>query len=187
MLIQLLIHVALAIPATPSVAPAIVDAAVKEAAVVWAPYGVAVDAAGPCDEPDGGRAVLTVEFVDTPRSAATGAWRGPLGAIAFDAGGTPMPLITVLLSNLQHFVNGALVMGSREWQWPRTLRVEIIGRVLGRVLAHEIGHYVLRSRQHTDGGLMRSLHFANDLVAPSRRGFTLTSIEAARVEERSLK
>src|SRR5260221_9725335 len=35
--------------------------------------------------------------------------------------------------------------------------------------AHEIGHYVLRSRNHTEDGLMRSFQRADDLVGPRAR------------------
>lgn len=56
--------------------------------------------------------------------------------------------------------------------------------MLGRVLAHEIGHYVLRSPQHAADGLMRSLQLADDLVAPSRQRLSLTPAEAARLEDR---
>ena len=55
---------------------------------------------------------------------------------------------------------GARSLGLSEWHWPETMREEIVGRVLGRVLAHEIGHYVLRSPQHAANGLMRPLQLA---------------------------
>jgi Zn-dependent protease with chaperone function len=59
----------------------------------------------------------------------------------------------------------------------------VLGRVLGRVLAHEIGHYVLRSPRHASGGLMASLQFADDLIALSRHRFMLTAPDRARLEE----
>jgi hypothetical protein len=196
MLITLLLHVALAVPPMPAVSPAIVRAAVAEAAGVWAPYGVAIDAAAPFDCAQGrpcgwatdDSILLTVVTIVVPtrtrRAAATAAWRGALGAITFDPDGAPMPVITVFLTDLQHIIAGARMLGMHEWQWPPSLRDEIFGRVLGRVLAHEIGHYMLRSRQHAPYGLMQSLQFADDLVAPSRHRFTLTPAEAARLEVR---
>lgn len=38
---------------------------------------------------------------------------------------------------------------------PQRLREHRLGLVLGRTIAHEIGHYLLRTSQHGDGGLMR--------------------------------
>jgi hypothetical protein len=60
-------------------------------------------------------------------------------------------------------------------------RDQMQGRVLGRALAHEIGHYLLRSRNHSPAGLMRALQPASDLVAPDRRLFRLSADEATRL------
>jgi hypothetical protein len=49
------------------------------------------------------------------------------------------------------------------------------------VLAHEIGHYVLRSPRHGPGGLMQPVQFADVLVAAERRVFGLSAAEAARL------
>lgn len=45
MWITLLLHVALAVPPTRAVSPAVVHFAITEAGRVWAPHGIAVDAA----------------------------------------------------------------------------------------------------------------------------------------------
>jgi hypothetical protein len=63
------------------------------------------------------------------------------------------------------------------------LRDQVFGRVLGRVLAHEIGHYVLRSPRHAVDGLMRSVQLADDLVAPSRHRFALTAPDRAKLAD----
>ena len=195
MLITLLLHVTLAVPPTPAVSPAVVHAAVAEAAGVWAPYGIAIDAAAPFDGAQGrpcgwatDSTVLTVVPVVTPtgtrRSAVASAWRGALGAITFAPGGAPTPAIILFLAGIEELIAGAHMFGAREWQWPASLHEQVLGRVVGRVLAHEIGHYVLRSPEHAADGLMRSLQVADDMVAPSRHRFTLTPAEAARLEDR---
>jgi hypothetical protein len=71
-----------------------------------------------------------------------------------------------------------------EWQWPRSLHDQIVGRVIGRVLAHEVGHFVLRMPRHTAAGLMRPVQFQDDLVALSRRPFTLTAVDISRLVTR---
>ena len=54
-----------------------------------------------------------------------------------------------------------------------------MGRALGRVLGHEIGHFLLGSRDHTAKGLMRSEQILTDLVSPDWRRFALSAEGAA--------
>jgi hypothetical protein len=180
MLITLLLHVALTVPTTRTVRPAVVNAALAEAAGVWAPYGVAV---GPDDSSRFAHIVLAVVLIENHRPGVMPGWRGALGAITFDPGGTPMPAITVFLSDIERFIADARVLGMPSLDWPPRLRDQVFGRVLGRVLAHEIGHYLLRSPRHAPSGLMRSLQPVEDLVAPSRHRFMLTASEVARLED----
>jgi hypothetical protein len=46
-------------------------------------------------------------------------------------------------------------------------------RALGRVLAHELGHVLLRLNGHRDGGLMRSSFSHGTLTATSNRAFRI--------------
>jgi hypothetical protein len=55
----------------------------------------------------------------------------------------------------------------------------LIGRALGRAMAHELGHYLLRSKAHTSRGLMRRIWSADDSFASSRTGFELTAEQRA--------
>ena len=184
MLIALLLHITLALPPTPAVPPATLRAAAAEAASLWVRYGVAIDAA-PCDSPADAGIVLLLVPIATPRTGGTAAgWRGALAAISFDADGAPEPRIRLFLSDFLAFVASARLFGQPDSQWPRSLREELVGRVLGRVLAHEIGHFVLRMPRHTAAGLMRSLQFADELVAPSRRVFALTGVDMSRLATR---
>ena len=48
-----------------------------------------------------------------------------------------------------------------------------VGRALGRVLAHELGHYLLSLREHSPAGLMQPLFRTNQLIARNRRSFEL--------------
>lgn len=114
MLIALLMHVALAVPPAPAFPPVVVRAAVAEAAGIWAPYGVVIDAAAPCGWASDDTTVLTVVPVETPRSTITTTWRGALGAITFDPGGEPTPAITVFLTDIERFVARAHLFGAFE-------------------------------------------------------------------------
>jgi hypothetical protein len=61
-----------------------------------------------------------------------------------------------------------------------------LGRALGRVLAHEIGHIVLAAAEHQSRGLMRASFVAEDLIRPQRHPYTLSEAEVARLREREL-
>lgn len=61
-----------------------------------------------------------------------------------------------------------------------------LGRALGRVLAHEIGHVVLAAAEHQSRGLMRASFVADDLIRPQRRSYRLSEAEVARLREREL-
>src|SRR5256885_4976804 len=138
MLIALLLHVTLTVDPTPAVSVRLSHAAVAEAASVWAPYGVAVDASPPLDCAGGEPAVLTVQTIERRHSAVAPGWRGALAAISFARSGEPAPVIMVFMSDVERFVDAAHVLGLAAPQWPSSLREELLGRVLGRVLAHEI-------------------------------------------------
>jgi hypothetical protein len=48
-----------------------------------------------------------------------------------------------------------------------------LGLVLGRAVAHEIGHYLLATKTHADRGLMRAAIDAREFADPGARTFTL--------------
>ena len=58
-----------------------------------------------------------------------------------------------------------------------------IARALGRAFAHEMGHYILRSKVHTPRGLMRAAWTASQAFAISRDGFALTAEERAEAAD----
>jgi hypothetical protein len=59
-----------------------------------------------------------------------------------------------------------------------------LGRALGRVLAHEIGHVLLAVRQHDRAGLMRAVFTPAELGSPDRESFRLTSDDLGRLRSR---
>ena len=71
-------------------------------------------------------------------------------------------------------IAGSGALGLREEQWPAGLRDRILGRIVGRVLAHEIGHFVLRSPRHASRGLMRPFQSIAELIAGNGEIFGLT-------------
>lgn len=59
-----------------------------------------------------------------------------------------------------------------------------MGRALGRVLAHEIGHVLLDAPRHQPWGLMRRSFAPDDLVARQRWSYTLSKKEVERLAPR---
>ena len=59
------------------------------------------------------------------------------------------------------------------------MRDAILGRVTGRALAHELGHFLLRARHHSPKGLMRAGLFVRDLMSVDGRPFFYLSTDEA--------
>jgi hypothetical protein len=170
-------HVALTFDPDLSLPRRVRQTAVAEAARIWSPYRVVVDEILPCASAPDEAVVLTVSTGRSPVGAAA----GPLGAIVFADDGTPDSMLTVFLDLLMRIVARVRVWQVGEDRWPAVVRDSIIGRAIGRVLAHEIGHYVLRSREHSPTGLMRAVHRVDDLFGHAHAGFALTSSETRRL------
>jgi hypothetical protein len=161
----------------PPMPPKIEEAAMEEATRIWAAYGMEVHW---CDARDvsGDNAVrLAVRLADrADRRTAKGA----LGSILF-VDDVPTPSIVMYRSAIAAIVSTVRLNGSPDREWPTALYELMVGRVLGRALAHEIGHFLLQSRQHAAAGLMRAPQWASDLVSPDRRRFGLSADEVTRL------
>jgi hypothetical protein len=59
-----------------------------------------------------------------------------------------------------------------------------VGRALGRVLAHEVGHVLLAQAGHQPEGLMRASYGADELAGMRRETFTLSPAEIERLRAR---
>ena len=165
-------HVTLAFAPAPPLAAAVKRAAVAEAAAIWLPYGVAVTGVDLITSPvrtDG--LVLTVVMSSAPAPPAH--WQAPLGAVDFDADGAPAHVMTVFVDRIIRMLEGAHLWGVPAPQWPRVIREQVVGRAIGRVIAHEIGHVLLRSKSHAPRGLMRAVQRPDELIDPARTRYQL--------------
>jgi hypothetical protein len=151
----------------------------REVNQIWAPYGVSIEGlVEPCKTPgDGPMLKVRVRKVDDVRPV--GIPRGTLGNIYFVAG-KPTPLIDLWADEAVRVMGGGQVMLNQGLSDPR-VRIEM-GRLLGRSLAHELGHYLLGSRVHTEEGLMRRSYAQKDGKSKARGCFALDADQAARVE-----
>jgi hypothetical protein len=169
----------LSIVGTP-VAPGLISLATREAAAIWRPYGVLIVAqvkdACAGDVVDG----VTVVMSDfTPISRITKLPR--LGQIAFGGDGTPDPEIVIAVDQLLSLVDAATWSGQPLSHRPVMLRQHAAGRALGRVLAHELGHYMLRTPAHRSDGLMRPAYPIPTLIQRHATGYELAAVDVARL------
>ena len=178
-------HVALTFE-TASLPAAIVRAAIEEAAAVWSPYNVVVDQALPCASAPEEATVITVAMRASSAVAARDR-RGPLGAIDFDDDGTPDRLVTVYFDLLRRLMTYVRSGPAPEDQWPSAMRDHVLGRGMGRVIAHEIGHYLLGAHSHRSFGLMRALQHTDELFAVPRAGFRLSDTDVRRLARSSIR
>jgi hypothetical protein len=151
-------------------------AAMEEVAGIWSEYGVDVrlrDAHG--ERPDAIELTVVVAECKAANIAPNA-----LGSISF-VNDQPKPLILMYPSTIVQLATAQPVLGRSESEWPIGLREIILGRVFGRALAHEIGHYLLRTREHSSVGLMKANQPVPDLVSADRRLFVLSSDETARL------
>jgi hypothetical protein len=150
------------------------DIALKEATVIWAAYGVHVNESHgrDCESIDAAR--LSVRFGNGPER-----WTAPvLGSIRF-LDGVPEPSIVLyphVVAALLSVTPGHPIVDSEG-----AFRDLILGRALGRALAHEIGHFLLRSQRHSAAGLMRAFQPAEDLMDPNRHRFELSADDVRRL------
>jgi hypothetical protein len=73
---------------------------------------------------------------------------------------------------------------------PQSLHEDRVGLVLGRTVAHEIGHHLLETRGHTQAGLMRATFAAHELLDRRSPAFDLDGASQTllrhRIELRAL-
>ena len=162
------------------------DVAVAEAARIWTPYGVVLNAidgqSSSCAAHD---SILGVAFELEPPSAGREDGkdgRDGLGVIRFAPGGAPEPSTTIYYAAITRIATSAPVMGIHSAQWPARLRDQVVARAVGRVLAHEVGHFLLRWPHHVEDGLMRGEFHASILTEPDSRAFALTTVDRARFQ-----
>lgn len=158
-------------------------AAIGEARAVWARYGVDVRAWSAGKEVSPDAVTIPVRLID--RQAQAGASE-MLGSITF-VNAAPEPAIEMFPNAIAALVSTVEFFGRTVRGWPTGFSETIFGRVLGRALAHEIGHFLLRTTRHSPAGLMRAQQPARELVDPDRRGFVLSADEVNRLASKTLQ
>ena len=147
------------------------DAAEAEAATIWANGGLRMVwnfPPVPLEVQDGQTVVVVVRRALSPPATTGGAdlrtcSYPSLGQIRFGVDRRPANLIEVSFRELMSLVMSGSYMDRPISELPISTQRHVVGLGLGRVVAHEIGHWLMGSG-HTEQGLMRPRFNVRDLV-----------------------
>jgi hypothetical protein len=176
------LHVDIVFEGTP-MRPRREAAAMEEVTRIWATYGVDVRRANPNDAAWDGASRLTVLLADDPDLAdhqKRHVAGKVLASISF-LDDLPRAKIVAYPNTIAAIVADSTLLGLHASEWAADLREVVMGRVLGRALAHEIGHFLLRSRNHSTIGLMRANPSVADLIGRDRQTFSLSADDEKRL------
>ena len=158
-----------------------VGAIVAEVEARWKPYGVRFRWEVPALDAQSLTTADLVVAVDDSPPGSEQSDRTPIAHVRFYAG-QPRNFIrasvpaTMLLVNFEK-----RRMGFRESS-PRL--GGFVARVLGRAIAHEIGHVLLGTSTHSPTGLMRATHSGLALMTPDGDRFALTASDQRQLRAR---
>src|SRR6185436_2392293 len=105
----------------------------------------------------------------------------PLGWIGFGEDGRPSRDIYVSHANALALL---LMMRGFTDRMPRAELETMLGRAMGRALAHELGHFLLASKTHSAAGLMRARRTSSEFFSNERTRFALDAEQRAIVMSR---
>jgi hypothetical protein len=167
----------------------VLDEAAREAADIWAAAGITLTWSKPGPDraiaPDA--ILVAVRTRLARRQAANGQRRRTaLGRLIRVSPERPGRLIEVALPIVTEVVLPLRWQGRPVREQPQFARDRAIGRALGRVVAHEIGHWLF-GRDHAVDGLMRASIRRPDLVAADPPALPAAWPSTARARLRTLR
>jgi hypothetical protein len=177
--------VTISVHSAPAISPVIIDRTLEEASAIWRPTGVtfkwqkaaAVKAEARPPQPTRPR-VLIDDRRGTPRGAAS-----PIGWVNF-VDDEPDGDINISHANAERFVLSVGGIGGSARRMTPAERFLLVGRTLGRALAHEIGHYLLKSKAHTTNGLMKGRRTVQEFIDAGRHGFEIDTAQREAIVRR---
>ena len=142
-------------------------ALISEAERIWRHEQVNIEWGRPGHTVEHSSAPLRVLVVARPHAArAPGDW--PVAQLFPDA--APRALAVASIESAQRVVDEASRLAAAGDGAPREQR---LGLVLGRAVAHEIGHFLLATGTHAESGLMRGSIDAREFAAVGGEAFRL--------------
>lgn len=139
----------------------------REAETIWRRAGVQLEWLTPTDDPSDTRPVLRVlvgRLLATTRPGD--AW--PVGELLPSQEGDRLAIASITAAER--------VLATAGREEPDALAAHRLGLVLGRTIAHEIGHYLFGTASHARRGLMRAQIDPRDFADLRDGGFDLDGI-----------
>ena len=159
------------------------DAVIRGVISIWKPYAD-VTFADAADNTKGGYDdelhLVVSEQQQFDRSGAPA-----LGWISFAQPGQPLNVVTVSVASARALMARDAWLGRQFDQLPRSTQQELVARAVSWSVAHEIGHYLLRSSAHAAQGLMRAQLTAAEVMRKDRRWIRLEPREIEALRERA--
>jgi hypothetical protein len=181
MLIATALAIALTVnvSASPDIPPSLVSSVLAETDAIWRSSGFTF--AWRQAPREASAATLHVIIGHDVRPAPDGGLA--LGWIVF-ADSAPEQEIYVSYANAQQLmIEAPGVVGALD-RMPRLEKHTLLARAMGRALAHEMGHYLLESKEHTLTGLMRSRINATEFFGTGNRQFKLDNGQRSSITAR---
>jgi hypothetical protein len=147
----------------------------REAKAIWRHEGVHINWLSPvAPAPESGLVLRVLVIRLLGAVVEDGSW--PVGRLLPDQSGDRLAIVSITAAEQ------VLASARREAEPPR-IGVHRLGLVLGRAVAHEIGHYLLGPRSHTRYGLMRATIDAADFSDLRGGGFFLDNVPGSRIRD----
>ena len=122
-----------------------------------------------------GRVLMSLRILNGGLPTGGGRRRPVLAWLATGPDGRRTPLILVSLPAVRELLSNAEFAGIPFRRMTTALRDELLARAIGRVAAHELGHYLLPHVPHQKCGLMRAHYAAADLIGAAVQPFQIAA------------
>ena len=144
------------------------DTLIREAERIWRHEHVHIEWTRPghtVEHPDAPLRVLVISRSD-PDTRSHRGW--PVAELVAEA--SPRAIAFAWISGAERVVDEAARVAAADMRTPREYR---LGLVLGRAVAHEIGHFLLATGTHAERGLMRATVDAREFAGLGGEAFRL--------------
>lgn len=152
--------------------PGVTKMARSEVQTIWKVLGVEIRSAEHAGDGCNRIVVVKADHEALPEDLSH---QDALGWVPF-AGGHARQLVFLRVSRARLMTAGAITGVN-----PDGLKDLMFAKLLGRTVAHELGHVLLDSPGHADFGLMRASYRANDVLRVPASAYTLNAAERARL------
>jgi hypothetical protein len=158
------------------------DAVIRSVTSIWKPYAD-ITFADAADVAKGGYDD-ELHLVVSDRLQVDQSGAPALGWISFVKPGQPLNVVTVSVASARALMARETWLGRRFEQLPGSIQQQFLERAVSWSIAHEIGHYLLRTSAHAAHGLMRAQLTASEILLKDRRSTRLEPREIEMLRER---